>query len=137
MVRRYTALLRLCTSPQVLRRYAQGPVELARRVLPGYGSSELHQGVLFKDEAQAREEIVVHVLVGNGHALGVLQGHALLLLVQRARGVLVHGEYLLVGNPQVAAHGSVYVLSEFAAVYGSDSPVNEGDEPGVDEAREV
>ena len=79
----------------------------------------------------------VYVLTRDGHAIGVLQSHALLLIVQGARGVLVQREYLLVGNAQLAAHGSVYVLSEFAAVYGSDPPVDEGDELGVDEARGV
>src|SRR3712207_384592 len=99
------ASLQLRASPQMLRRYAQGPVELARRVLPGDGSGELHQGILVEEPAQPAEELVVHVPVGDGHALSVLQGSPLLLLVQIARGVLVQLEYLLVGDSQFAAHG--------------------------------
>ena len=52
-------------------------------------------------------------------------GQALPLVVQRARGVVLQGEYLLLGDSQIAAHGSVYVLSELAAIYGRDPPVDE------------
>src|SRR3712207_688771 len=70
----------------------------------------------------------------EGHALGVLQSRALLLVVEGTRGVLLQGEYLLVGDSQLTAHGSVQILSELAAVYGRDPPVDERDEPAVDEA---
>jgi len=86
---------------------------------------------------QAGEEVVVDVAVGAGDGVGVGEGEALLLGEERTRGVAVEGEQLLVRDAQVAADGSVDVLSELAAVEGGDPPVDEGDEAGVEEARSV
>ena len=44
--------------PQLLRRDAQGAVELGRGVLPGDDLGELDDGIVVVDSSQTREELI-------------------------------------------------------------------------------
>jgi hypothetical protein len=102
--------------PQALRGNPQGPIKLTRRILPGDNRRKLDQRVVVEEPPHPREQLIAHIPVREGDDIGVLECNPLLLIVERARGVLIQGQYLLFGNSLFAADGSVYVLSENAPV---------------------
>lgn len=120
-------------TPQPLRGHAQRPVELARRVLPGNDRRQLDQCVAVEEPAQPLEELILYVSVAIGHTVGVLQHGSLHLAVERASRIIGQRQDLLVGDAGLAAHGSLEVLSELAAVDHGDPPVDERREPGIDQ----
>ncbi len=85
--------------------------------------------------AQAVEEGVVYVLIGERHRVSVGEGDTLTLVEERAGGVLGQGEQLLVRDPQLAANGSVDILSELAAVDLRHPPIEHRLQAVVDQLR--
>jgi hypothetical protein len=112
-------------APQALGGDAQGTVELAGGVLPSDGHGELDDSLVGEVVAEAGEEVVVDVAVGEGDRVGVLESDALGFGVVGTRRVALEIEDLLVGSAQLAADRSVEVISEGAAVQHGDPPVDE------------
>lgn len=121
------------TPPQPLRRHPQRPVELAGGVFPGDGGGQLDDRIVVVVGAEAGEESVVDVAVAEGDGVGVGEGGALGLVVERARRVVGEGIDFLVRNTQLAADGSVEVLSELAPVVRRDATIDDRDEFRVEQ----
>lgn len=113
------------TLPEPLRGYSEGAVEFARRVLPRDDFGQLHDCVVRVVLAQPREEFVRDFAARYCHRVGVSERDPLGLGVERARLVFVERVDLLVGDSQLAADRSVYVLSKLAAVVPRDASVDE------------
>ena len=69
--------------PEALRRDPQRPVELAGSVLPGHDLGQLDDGIVVEVGAQAGEQFVRHVTVGDRDAVGVLEDQPLDLVEER------------------------------------------------------
>lgn len=63
--------------PQPLCRDAEGAIELAGGVFPGDGHRQLDDSVVGVVLAEAGEELVVDVAVGEGDRVGVFEGDTL------------------------------------------------------------
>src|SRR5439155_9765476 len=106
--------------------------EFGGSVLPGDDRRQLDEGVVVVVAAESAEQLVRHLASGDGHRVRVLQGEPLGLVVPGTGPVLGEAVDLLRGHAELAAHGSVDVLSELAAVQGGDAAVHESGEATVD-----
>ena len=86
---------------------------------------------------QPREELVGGIASRDGHGVPVLQRHPLRFGVEGARRVLREGQDLLGGEPQLAADGSVDVLSELTTIEAGHPPVQQRHEAPVEQARGI
>ncbi len=119
--------------PESLRGDAQGAVEATGGVLPGDDGGQLDQRIVAEVLPEPIEELVTHILVGQRHRIGILQGQPLHLGEVRARRVIVEREQLFIRDAEGAADGSVDVLSEEAAIDRGDASVDERHQGRVDE----
>src|SRR5216684_117195 len=132
---RGSGLASCLTLPESLGGNAERAVELAGRVLPGDDLGQLDRCVVVVEAADPREQIVADVTIAERDGVRVLQGHALGLRVERAGRVVAKGQDLLVRHAEPAAHGSIDVLSELAAVQRGDTAIEQGLELAVDQPR--
>ena len=102
--------------PELLRRYAQGAIEFTRRVFPGNGRSQFHYFIFVVARTKPRKKIIADVASGYGHAVSILKRDSFGHLEEFAGRVVFECFNFCIGNTQLAAHGSVYVLSKLAAV---------------------
>ena len=111
--------------PQLLRRYPQGAIKFTRRVFPGDRGRQFHQSVLSEKSAQALEEFITDVASRNCHSVGELKRNAFCLSIEVTVRVVRQGVNLGVRNSELAAHGSIYVLSKLATVEKCNTPVDQ------------
>ena len=111
--------------PQLLRRHAQGAIKFTRCVFPGDRGRQFHQSVLIEKSAQSLKEFIADVSPRNCHSVGEFKRKAFSLSIEVAVRVIRQGVNLGVGNSELAAHGSIYVLSKLATVKEGDAPVDQ------------
>src|SRR6266545_7405416 len=111
--------------PEPLRWDAERPVEARGRVLPRDDHRQLRDGVVVVVPLHAREQLVVDVLARVRDRVGVFERHLLRVAEERALRVVVERLELLRRDAEPAAHGSIHVLSEFAAVPRGDASVEQ------------
>ena len=116
---------RLALLPQLLRGNAQRAIELTRCVFPGDGGRQLHQGVFIEKPAQSLKEFVIDVASRNCHSVGEFKRKSFLLSVEVTVCVIRDGLNLVVGNSELAAHGSINVLSKLATVEEGNAPIDQ------------
>src|SRR6185312_16836358 len=102
--------------PESLRWDAERPVETRGRVLPRDDHRQLRDRVVVVVPSHPREQLVADVAAGLGHRVGVFERHLLRVAEERAVRVVVERLDLLGRDAVPAAHGSIDVLSELAAV---------------------
>jgi hypothetical protein len=112
--------------------HAERPAEARARVLPRDQHRELRDLLLVVVLAHPREQRIVDVARGVRHRVGVLERHALGRVEERALRVVVQRVQLLRRDPELAAYGSIDVLSELAAVPPRDAAVDQPLELRVD-----
>ncbi len=111
--------------PEFLRWDAERPVEARGRVLPRDDHRHLRDGVVVVVPLHAREELVVDVAVRVRDRVGVFERHPLRVAEERALRVVVERLEFLRRDAEPAAHGSIGVLSELAAVPPGDATVEQ------------
>jgi hypothetical protein len=116
---------RLTPLPQLLRRHAQSAIELTRCVFPGNRGRQLHQSVFVEKFPQSLKEFITDVASRNCHRVGEFKRQAFRGTVEITVRVIRDGGYLVVGNSELAAHGSIYVLSKFATVEEGYAPIDQ------------
>ena len=118
-------LINVTPLPQLLRRHAQSAIELTGGVFPGDRGCQLHQSVLIEKFAQSLKEFIADVASRNCHSVGEFKRKAFRLSVEVTVRVIGDGVNLVVGNSELAAHGSIYVLSKLAAVEKGNAPIEQ------------
>jgi integrase len=103
-------------------------VKLGPEVLERDGRRQLDDLRLREVAAEAGEELVVNLLAGDRHPLGVLERRPFRRREQRAFPPARHLPDPVLGRPRLHPPGCVDVDSERAAVDESDSQVDEGQE---------
>src|SRR2546429_199709 len=111
--------------PEPLRWDAERPVEARGRVLPRDDHRQLRDGVVVVMPLHPREELVVDVAARLRDRVGVFERHFLRVAEERALRVVVERLELLRRDAEPAAHGSIGVLSELAAVPPGDATVEQ------------
>src|SRR5258705_4013983 len=111
--------------PEPLRWDAERPVEARGRVLPRDDHRQLRDGVVVVVLLRARKQLVVDVPLGVRDRVGVFERHLLRVAEERALRVVVERLELLRRDAEPAAHGSIGVLSELAAVPPGDATVEQ------------
>src|SRR6266567_85952 len=111
--------------PEPLRWDAERPVEARGRVLPRDDHRQLRDGVVVVMPLHAREELVVDVAARLRDRVGVFERHFLRVAEERALRVVVERLQLLRRDAEPAAHGSIGVLSELAAVPPGNATVEQ------------
>src|SRR2546426_585803 len=111
--------------PEPLRWDAERPVEARGRVLPRDDHRQLGDGVVVEVPLHAREELVVDVAVRLSDRVGVFERHLLRVAEERALRIVVERLDLLRRDAVPAAHGSIDVLSELAAVPRGHAPIEQ------------
>jgi hypothetical protein len=111
--------------PEPLRWDAERPVEARGRVLPRDDHRQLRDGVVVVVVLHAREQLVVDVAARIRDRVGVFEGYLLRVAEERALRVVVERLELLRRDAEPAAHGSIGVLSELAAVPPGDATVEQ------------
>src|SRR5258705_3581938 len=111
--------------PEPLRWDAERPVEARGRVLPRDDHRHLRDGVVVVVPLHADEQLVVDVAARVRDRVGVLERHLLRVAEERALRVVVERLELLRRDAEPAAHGSIGVLSELAAVPPGDTTVEQ------------
>src|SRR5882724_4391533 len=116
---------RRCRSPlpEPLGWDAERPVEARGRVLPRDDHRHLRDGVVVVVSLHAREQLVVDVTARVRDRVGVFERHLLRVAEERALREVVERLKLLRRDTEPAAHGSIGVLSELAAVPPGDATV--------------
>src|SRR5439155_7180994 len=102
--------------PEPLRRDAERPVEARGRILPRDDHRQLGDGVVVVVPLHAREQLVVDVAARVRDGVGVFERYLLRVAEERALRVVPERLDFLGRDAVPAAHGSIYVLSELAAV---------------------
>src|SRR5437773_7725474 len=102
--------------PEPLRWDAERPVEARGCVLPRDDHRQLRDGVVVVVPLHAREQLVVDVAARLRDRVGVFERYLLRVAEERALRVVVERLDLLCRDAVPAAHGSIDVLSELAAV---------------------
>jgi hypothetical protein len=59
------------STPQLLRRDAEGAIKLARGILPGDDHGDLNDLVVAEKLSDTSEEFVIDIAAGDGHGIGV------------------------------------------------------------------
>src|SRR6266567_2898639 len=111
--------------PEPLRWDAERPVEARGRVLPRDDHRQLRDGVVVVVPLHAREQLVVDVAARVRDRVGVFERYLLRVAEERALRVVVERLDLLRRDAEPAAHGSIGVLSELAAVPPGDATVEQ------------
>ena len=124
--------LQSASLPQLLRRHAQGAIEFTGCVFPGNRGRQLYQSIFVKNFPQSREKFVANFAAGYRHGVGKLERKAFHIGKEFAVRVVGESVDFFVGNAELAAHGSVYVLSKLAAVEEGDAPIDEGSQTRID-----
>ena len=118
-------LIEVSPLPQLLRRHAQGAIELTRCVFPGDCGGQLHQSIFIEESAQALKKFITDVMSRDCHGIGEFERQAFLLSKEVAVRIIFDGFNLVVGNSELAAHGSIYILSKLATVEEGDAPIDQ------------
>src|SRR5262245_23842227 len=111
--------------PEPLRWDAERPVEARRRVLPRDDHRQLRDGVVVVVPLHPREQLVVDVAACVRDRIRVFECYLLRVAEERALRVVVERLDLLRRDAEPAAHGSIDVLSELAAVPPGDATVEQ------------
>src|SRR5438552_10532087 len=111
--------------PEPLRWDAERPVEARGGVLPRDDHRQLRDGVVVVVPLHAREQLVVDIAARDRDRVGVFERYLLRVAEERALRVVVERLDLLRRDAEPAAHGSIHVLSELAAVPPGDSTVEQ------------
>src|SRR5262245_59788092 len=112
--------------PEPLRGDAERPIEARRGVLPCDDHRQLGDGVVVVVPLQAGEQVVVDVASRVGDRVGVFERHLLRVGEKRARRIVAEECLELLPRDTVsAAHGSMDVLSELAAVPRGDATIEQ------------
>src|SRR5258705_696211 len=111
--------------PEPLRWDAERPVEARGRVLPRDDHRHLRDGVVVVVPLHTREELVVDVLARVRDCVRVFERYLLRVAEERTLPVVVERLQLLRRDAEPAAHGSIGVLSELAAVPPGDATVEQ------------
>src|SRR5213082_3545683 len=111
--------------PEPLRWAAERPVEARACVLPRDDHRQLGNGVVVVVSLHAREKLVVDVAVRLRDRIGVFERHLLRFAEERALRIVVERLDLLRRDAVPAAHGSIDVLSELAAVPRGHAPIEQ------------
>ena len=128
----YVLLINVSPLPQLLRRHAQGAIEFTRCVFPGDRGRQLHQRVLIEEFAQSLKKFITDVACRDCHSVGEFKHQAFLLSEEVAVRIIFYGFNLVVRNTELAAHGSIYVLSKLAPVEECDAPIDQRSQTRVD-----
>ena len=118
-------LINVSPLPQLLRRHAQSAIELTRCVFPGDRGRQLHQSIFIEESAQSLKKFITDVMSRDCHGVGEFKRQAFLLSEEVAVRIIFDGFNLVVGNSELAAHGSIYVLSKLATVEEGDAPIDQ------------
>src|SRR5438874_5469525 len=102
--------------PEPLRWDAERPVEARGGVLPRDDHRQFRDGVIVVMALHAREQLVVDVAARVRDRVGVFERNLLGVGEERAPRVVVERFDLLRREAVPAAHGSIDVLSELAAI---------------------
>jgi hypothetical protein len=73
-----------------------------------------------------RKEFIADVAPRYRHGVGKLEREALRFSIEFTAWIVWKRVNLVIGNSELAAHGSIYVLSKLATVEEGDAPVNQG-----------
>src|ERR1700730_5285581 len=111
--------------PEPLRWDAERPVEARGRVLPRDDHRQLRDGVVVVVSLHAREKLVVDVAARVRDRVGVFERHLLRVAEERALRIAAERVDLLRRDAVPAAHGSIDVLSELAAVPRGHAPIEQ------------
>jgi hypothetical protein len=124
-------LINVTPLPQLLRWHAQSAIKLTGCVFPGDRGRQLHQSVLVEKSAQSFKEFITDVASRNCHSVGEFKRKAFLLSEEVTVCIIRDGVNLIVGNPELAAHGSINVLSKLATVEEGDAPIDQRSQTSI------
>ena len=111
--------------PQSLGWHAQSAIELTRCVFPGDRGRQLYQSIFIEKFAQTLKKFITDVAPRDCHGVGEFKRQAFLLSEEVAVRIIFDGFNLLARNSELAAHGSIYVLSKLAPVEEGDAPIDQ------------
>lgn len=111
--------------PQLLRRDSQCAIEFTGCVFPGDSGRQFYQSILIEKSAQSGEEFLADVAPRYGHCVGKLERKAFAFGIKVTICVIRKGVDLVVGNSELAAHGSIYVLSKLTTIEKGDAAIDQ------------
>jgi len=111
--------------PEVLRCYPERPVEFTRGIFPGNNRSQFDYCCLIKMCSEFSEQRFADILIRQRDRVCVTQGNTLNRAEQTGIGIFVDSGDLFGADTQFAAHGSIDITSEQAAIERCYSAVDQ------------
>ncbi len=111
--------------PEVLGCYPERPVEFTRGIFPGNNRSQFDYCCLIKMCTEFSKQHFADILIRQRDRVCVTQGNTLNRTEQTGFGIVVNSGDLFGADTQFAAHGSIDITSEQAAIERCNSSVDQ------------